>query len=162
MRVTFDDGTELRIGAPVLTKISLYIERNGDGREAGGVLIGTQSIDGMSYEVTDVTLPGVCDKRRRFLFVRGKSSANRLIRQVWRQSAGKKNYLGEWHTHDEQQPRPSGLDRQTVRHLAKDSSAPFGRVFLVIFGNSDRVFAGMTDLQEGAELTEGEYVSCRE
>lgn len=161
MHAAFDDGTELRIGAHVLTKISLYIERSDNGCEAGGVIVGTQSIDGMSYEVTDVTLPGKCDKRRRFLFVRGKSSANRLIGRLWRQSAGKKNYLGEWHTHDEQQPRPSNLDRQALKHLAEDGSAPFGRVFLIIFGNSDIAFVGMTDLRKGTELTEGKYVSCR-
>jgi len=36
----------------------------------------------------------------------------------WRATRGTVRYLGEWHTHPEDHPTPSGLDRSEWRRLA--------------------------------------------
>ena len=38
----------------------------------------------------------------------------------WRASHGTVRYLGEWHTHPEDQPTPSSLDRSEWHRLAKE------------------------------------------
>lgn len=143
MRMVFNNGVELRMGAGIIAKLIRYIEKNGMELESGGILIGTRSIDGFTYEITDVTFPTKNDKQCRFSFKRSKTIANVAINKAWQRSNGKENYLGEWHTHNEPDPKPSKTDKRTVKHLAKHGPHPFEHTFLIILGNSNVHFVGM-------------------
>lgn len=147
MNVIFEGGVELRISAKIISKLRRYAKMNGMDKESGGVLIGTRSTDGKTYEVTDITFPSPSDKRHHSAFVRSKVAANNKIRASWARARGKENYLGEWHTHNEPYPHPSRMDERAARYLAKCGPHPFEHIFLLIFGSSDNTFIGMIDTQ---------------
>ena len=53
----------------------------------------------------------IWDKRFKFLFERLPLGHEAVALYRWKISQGTVRYLGEWHTHPEDYPRPSGLDR---------------------------------------------------
>nr|WP_240635385.1 Mov34/MPN/PAD-1 family protein [Lysobacter enzymogenes] len=85
--------------------------------EAGGLLLG--SVHGCHMLITDATVPTRFDKRFRFFFERMESVHRLVASTMWRQSKGLIRYLGEWHTHPQDQPSPSGTDILEWRDLAK-------------------------------------------
>ena len=78
--------------------------------EAGGVLLGRHLLDSRDIVVDEVTTPQPTDSRSRFSFFRSKRHEV-LARDRWHQEAGTSAYLGLWHTHPEEDPVPSGVDR---------------------------------------------------
>lgn len=78
--------------------------------EAGGILLG-RFIAGTANVVIDVAAgPSQQDKRTRFSFFRAKRPAQQRVTEAWHGSDGTSNYLGEWHTHPEDEPSPSSTD----------------------------------------------------
>ncbi|MGD9730340.1 MAG: Mov34/MPN/PAD-1 family protein [Gammaproteobacteria bacterium] len=61
--------------------------------------------------IEQATVPTVWDKRFRYLFERMPFVHEAIAFARWRASQGTVRYLGEWHTHPEEHPHPSGLDR---------------------------------------------------
>jgi integrative and conjugative element protein (TIGR02256 family) len=53
------------------------------------------------------------DARTRFGFVRRDPGHQRAAATAWRASGRTVNFVGEWHTHPEDRPRPSNIDRNT-------------------------------------------------
>lgn len=76
--------------------------------EAGGVLIGERR--GENFVVKEVTIPSSKDCSSRFHFVRKFFHHQLTIVNANRQFGGTSNYLGEWHTHPQDQPYPSSID----------------------------------------------------
>lgn len=76
--------------------------------EAGGVLIGERR--GGSFVVKEVTTPSSKDRSSRFHFVRKFFHHQLNVVNANRRSGGTSNYLGEWHTHPQDQPYPSNID----------------------------------------------------
>lgn len=152
MRIVFKNGIELRVGAAIISELKRYINENGTDRESGGILIGTQSTTRSAYEITHVTFPSIRDGLQHLSFTRRKAEANDAIRDAWLHSDGKENYLGEWHTHDEPSPRPSKTDRYAIKRLARYASHSFDHLFLIILGNSNKVFIETVILPEKVTL----------
>lgn len=95
-------------------------ERNvqmGDLPESGGVLLGTVHERGLL--VTVATTPTRLDRQFRYLFERLPFGHRAVARRHWSQSAGTTRYIGEWHTHPQDIPVPSGIDLNEWRKLAK-------------------------------------------
>jgi integrative and conjugative element protein (TIGR02256 family) len=78
--------------------------------EAGGVIIG-RHIAGSDDVVADlVTSPMRGDRRSRTHFFRSARGHQAQLDSAWLRSEGTQVYLGEWHTHPEGHPTPSGID----------------------------------------------------
>lgn len=95
-------------------------ERNvqvGELPESGGVLLGTVHERGLL--VTVATTPTRLDRQLRYLFERLPFGHRAVAERQWRQSAGITRYIGEWHTHPQDIPVPSGIDLDEWRKLAK-------------------------------------------
>ena len=122
---SFSNGVTFRIGPMVACDMAAKAKGLGIERESGGVLIGTQSTDGLAYEVTDVTCPTTFDIRRPLEFVCFRLGANRVIGGAWKALSGIRNYLDEWHTYNEQSPRPSEIGRKLISDVAKGRTPPF-------------------------------------
>ena len=84
--------------------------------EAGGVLAGYRR--GPHLEIVAVSTPGRQDGRSRTRFDRRDPKHKKFIRDLWKSSKGKVDYLGEWHTHPERIPYPSGLDFSQAREIS--------------------------------------------
>lgn len=85
--------------------------------EAGGILLGY--VRGSHLEVLHATEPSPRDRRHRVLFEREQYWHEAEARRMWRESRGLVRYLGEWHTHPEEVPSPSRLDRAEWEKLAQ-------------------------------------------
>ncbi len=85
--------------------------------EAGGLLLGT--VHGSNIMVVEATVPTVWDKRFQYLFERLPFGHSSIAQARWEGSGGTVRYVGEWHTHPQDRPRPSGLDRDEWNKLSR-------------------------------------------
>jgi integrative and conjugative element protein (TIGR02256 family) len=84
--------------------------------EAGGILLGTVHANGML--ITHATVPSRFDQRLPTFFSRSARGHRAVAQRLWRASGGTTRYLGDWHTHPEDVPSPSGIDLREWRKLA--------------------------------------------
>lgn len=69
--------------------------------------------------ITEATTPTHKDIRRRNYFERQPWGHAWIAHQRWLASRKTTRYLGEWHTHAEDIPSPSGTDRQEWLRLSQ-------------------------------------------
>jgi len=101
--------------------------------ESGGILLGYY-IEDSSFTLTDVTIPTDLDKSSRFNFIRAKKSAQKAINKYFKESGGKKIYLGEWHSHPENLPTPSNLDCKSIKEQISLNKLNSEIIFMIIIG----------------------------
>jgi integrative and conjugative element protein (TIGR02256 family) len=106
----------------------------GDLPESGGVLLGTVHERGLL--VTIATTPTRFDRQLRFLFERLPFGHRAVAKRQWHLSAGTTRYIGEWHTHPQDIPLPSGIDLIEWQKLAK-KRADKRPLLAVIVGRHD-------------------------
>ena len=102
---------------PVLCVFERHIQHKLSDCEAGGILLGT--VHGSNILLTDATVPTARDRQFRYLFERLPFGHRVIAQRRWRASAGTVRYLGEWHTHPQNHPLPSGLDQSEWGELAR-------------------------------------------
>ena len=101
----------------VLDTFLEYVQEKPSDREAGGLLLGT--VHGSNMIITEATIPTKWDTRLRYFFERLPLGHFDIAQTRWKGSNGTIRYLGEWHTHPENDPSPSGLDRSVWNILAQ-------------------------------------------
>lgn len=118
----------LLIEPHVLQRLAAFRQLGQSSPEAGGILLGYRR--GQHTHVSDVTVPTNRDVRRRFAFFRHATDHQRVATRRWKESGETMDYVGEWHTHPEDEPSPSGVDLQHWREIAIAASRPM--VFLIV------------------------------
>lgn len=106
---TDDKRVLLHFSKHTLETLCQHVQANAADCEAGGLLLG--SVHGTHMLIEQVTTPTVWDKRFRYLFERMPFGHASTALSRWIASQGTVRYLGEWHTHPEDHPLPSNLDR---------------------------------------------------
>lgn len=101
-------GGFILVEAKVFSLIDGYRQDQFFKKEAGGVLLGYRR--GVHIHVSDATGPQKKDLRTRFSFNRKDPHHQWYADELWNKSGGVVGYLGEWHTHPEQLPKPSSVD----------------------------------------------------
>lgn len=134
MRFQRSCGGELRISPVAVLAMQAHMQRHGWSPEAGGVLLGRLLLQGDHVVIEEVTVPGPHDRRSRFLFFRAERPAQAAVNEAWARSGGELNYLGEWHTHPEDDPSPSWHDRTDWRRLVTVQQYEQSSLFFVIVG----------------------------
>ena len=117
LEISFADGSKLMVSESVIDKVRKYKENVGFRNESGGIILGGQSESGLDFIIKDLTLPSPTDDWGPYHYMRDKHAANELIEAAWKESGGTVNYLGEWHTHNERNPHPSGVDKNLMRQF---------------------------------------------
>ena len=136
------DGRRIKLTASVVAQLLRYAQHQLTDKEAGGVLIGRYLCDSDDIVVDQVTEPMPGDKRGRYFFHRAQKAHQHAIEQAWQASQGTRTYLGEWHTHPEAHPTPSGVDTGDWRRKLQQDQY-FERLFFVIVGTQEvRVWCG--------------------
>ncbi len=134
-RLTFarPGGAYFQIGPGALAEMRRFIQDGVGKPEAGGVLLGRHLLGIGDIIVDRVTPPLPGDRRGRFRFHRARRRHQEAIDRAWGESDGTCTYLGEWHTHPQDHPEPSCIDRlDWWRKLRVDRfSEP---IFFVIVG----------------------------
>ncbi|WP_284503250.1 Mov34/MPN/PAD-1 family protein [Caballeronia sp. GAWG1-1] len=103
---------------PVLATFAAHRQLHMSDCEAGGVLLGRRR--GRHFEITHVTRPFPTDTQRRTAFLRECIGHQEEASALWMSSGREIGYLGEWHTHPEQDPFPSGIDTEQWRKSSLD------------------------------------------
>lgn len=94
---------------------------------------------GDHIEISDCTTPLRGDVRKPYLFDRKDRGHQLAAITAWTKSLGKRTFVGEWHTHPEDFPVPSGTDRATWRDITMKNTV--ASVF-IIFGR-EALWAGI-------------------
>lgn len=113
---TGDKGRLLHFSAGTLQTFNQHIQGSDTDCEAGGLLLGT--VHGGHLLIEQATVPMAWDKRFRYLFERMPFGHEAIALSRWTSSQGTVRYLGEWHTHPEDHPHPSVLDRSEWKKLS--------------------------------------------
>jgi integrative and conjugative element protein (TIGR02256 family) len=103
--------------------------------EAGGVLLGRHLLESPDVVVDEVTVPQQSDRRSRFSFFRSRMHEE-LARRRWMEQKNTLAHLGLWHTHPEEDPVPSSVDRNDWRHAVASDTFEGDRLFFPIVGTS--------------------------
>lgn len=101
-------------------------------REAGGHLFG--AVDGDFIEIVAASGPQRGDLRRRFSFAFRRKSAQELIDEQFAQN---RHYIGDWHTHPQDRPTPSGIDLSTMQSRFRESHHGLRGMIFCIVGRLD-------------------------
>lgn len=136
----------LYISPTVLDQLERYRQRDPRAPEAGGILLGRIFPISGSVEVDAVTVPNPQDQSSRYRFMRAERPTQRMIERAWVHSQGIQNYLGEWHTHPEDDPHPSNIDFSNWSRLARTAQFEQDALFFLIVG---RVTIGAWEVKRG-------------
>lgn len=126
-------GLSIKISFEVLEKMFHYIQNDNIKPEAGGILIG-HDLEDNNFSITDISIPSVYDKSSRFNFTRSKKNAQLILNKFFKESNGKKIYLGEWHTHPEDYPTPSPIDNKSILERIQRDVLNSEIIFMIIVG----------------------------
>ena len=121
------EGSLLLIEDSVLLQVGSFRQSELQATEAGGILLGYRR--GPHLHVMIATAPGPGDKRSRYHFSRDDRSHALIARTEWERSGETMDYIGEWHTHPESNPKPSSLDFCEWLMICKRRTDPM--VFLI-------------------------------
>lgn len=133
-RVT--SNQRLIITSQVVEQWLTHAQRRCWQREAGGVLLGRHLLDTEDVVVDEITSPQTTDRRARLSFFRSKKHEH-IARERWLAEAYSLAYLGLWHTHPEDSPKPSSIDRQDWQHAVANDTFDGPRLFFPIVGRSE-------------------------
>jgi proteasome lid subunit RPN8/RPN11 len=104
--------------------------------EVGTPLVGHYSKDGaIAYITTLAPLPPDSSGTRSS-FIRGVVGLREYFGQLGRRFRGNRYRIGEWHSHPNASPHPSGTDDQNQSDLARDEREALSEAILVILGGS--------------------------
>ncbi|AOO82278.1 Mov34/MPN/PAD-1 family protein [Bosea vaviloviae] len=106
-------------------------------REAGGQLFGISKPG--HWVILDATGPRTEDRRSRFAFWPSRAAEQREIEAYHERGL---EYLGDWHTHPENEPTPSSKDIDTIRDIVRESQHHLPGFLLCIIGRAE-LSAGM-------------------
>lgn len=122
------------IAPEVKDQLTLFRQNKISDPEAGGMLLG-RLIDGSPDAIIDeITRPQKRDRWGRLFFWRDKKHAQTLVNRAWATSAHSRIYLGEWHTHPEDNPTPSQQDITNWHSVSTKAVYEQDFLFFIIVG----------------------------
>jgi len=101
-------------------------------KEIGGVLLGY--VYDWGIEVETLTMPSKSDISEPMGFTRKAFETQEKINLAWKESNGTKIYLGEWHTHPEDIPTPSQVDKDMMLSAVNETEMETESLLLLIVG----------------------------
>jgi len=110
-------------------------------KEAGGQLF-YREVAGKAC-VEYATEPGQGDRRSRFAFWPARQKEQKEINQLFAKGL---HYVGDWHTHPEDSPSPSGDDTSKMMGIFKKSEHVLAGMLMVIVGRKatpDSIWCGL-------------------
>jgi integrative and conjugative element protein (TIGR02256 family) len=125
-------GQVLVISEAVLRRFRRHRQRRWYQREAGGQLFARLS--GLRIMVEEATGPRRTDRRTRTSYIPDRVAEQREIDSHHPSGL---HYIGDWHTHPEKSPSPSGLDIASISESVRKSTHGLNGFVLVIVGQAD-------------------------
>ena len=117
-----------------------YAQHEGD--ELCGVLTGSQ-IDERTFRVSKVSPPCVA-RNSRCGCERDAVKANTFIKKDYEASEHTRVYIGEWHTHPESLPTPSGNDYNSIINNYTSADLAVSFIVMIIVG-TESIYTSVYD-----------------
>ena len=136
MTFTRQPAGRIRISDGALQMMLGYCQHGRKDPEAGGILLGRLISEAVDVVIDTVTVPGPTDRRSRFSFFRDRKRTQQEVTQAWSESAATRVYLGEWHSHPEDCPEPSGQDLKNWRLISERSKYEQNFLLFLIVGRT--------------------------
>lgn len=126
------DQYSIYISEHVLSLLADYKQLKCNSHESGGILLG--QVKDKEIYILKISIPSKLDKSSRTSFKRDRQKAQIIIDHEFQNSGQKTIYLGEWHTHPENYPKPSIVDVNMIlsQQVENKLNEPF--VLLLIQG----------------------------
>lgn len=144
----FHRDITIHLGATCLATLDANRQRTRFHREIGGQLF-AQFVDGSLVVERATCVKGV---RSRFLFLPHRGEEQREIDALFRQGL---HYVGDWHTHPEGTPTPSGSDRTKMLEIFQQSKHQLPYMLMAIAGLEafpDGLFLGAVEADQIVQL----------
>lgn len=122
-------GQRVLVDAHAMAHMGRHRQLTAWATEAGGQLFGTINESLVSIKIA--TGPYRGDERSRYRYRSNPKAAQQAIDDQAKQGL---LYLGEWHTHAEDRPGPSGMDDEAMGLLIKRSHLNSNALFMMIIG----------------------------
>lgn len=106
-----EQGHKFEISLGIVEQMAQFVQHLSGKYEGGGVMLGRFIVGSEDVVVDKITKPMIEDKQSQFRFFRSRNLHQAIITEEWEASGGTCNYLGEWHTHPESNPKPSFVDK---------------------------------------------------
>lgn len=124
------DDYHFEIKQEVVDGLKSYAQH--EGNELCGVLMGSQ-VDDNCYRISKISPP--CVKyHTRCGCERDAIMANHFIGEDYEQSEQTRFYIGEWHTHPENNPIPSTVDYSSIEENYQTASLVVPFLFMIVVG----------------------------
>lgn len=137
------NGGILQVSDYAYKRMLAYIQDKPDLLEAGGIMLGRFIINSKNIIIDEVSVPMLGDKRTRTSFFRSEKPHQKFAEGRWEKTGGRVNYLGEWHTHPENYPTPSEVDKTNWIRILKKGDFTSRYLHFVIFGIKEvRIWEG--------------------
>lgn len=101
--------------------------------ERGGILMGELYLNKNLIIITDI-IEAPSKILKQYNYEMNVDYIQQKIDTVWTKSHGSKTYLGDWHTHPEENPKPSFQDYITFSKNYFQSSFDHNFLIYIIFG----------------------------
>ncbi len=135
-----DTGVIVVLSPSVLKILTSYIQDE-DKLEAGGILLGYRRGD--HFEIINATEPTQFDTRSRYHFERAPEIHTLTATELWNESKGHVSYIGEWHTHPEENPTPSMTDLKEWGKLT--NGLPNKNALVVLIVGTREIWIGLSN-----------------
>lgn len=127
-----ESGQYLILEKSVLDHFFEWRQLNPRMSEAGGQLFG--AVEDQCIKLKLATGPRSSDRRGRFFFVADRLAERREIDALHKSGL---HYFGDWHTHPQAVPTPSGTDLASMADLFARSKHELNAFLMVIVGTSE-------------------------
>jgi len=117
----------------VLGHLQAHKQRRRLSCEAGGQLFARLDVPGM-VQIVEATGPRPTDRRSLFGFEPDRHAERREIQARYTQGL---HFVGDWHTHPQRIPVPSGRDERSMQEMVRQSAHDLPGFFMVIVGRAD-------------------------
>lgn len=101
-------------------------------KEVGSPLFGSYSDDGHKAHISGIGPLSPDSHGTRISFNRGVRGLREFFTNLFKSSQGRVHYVGEWHSHPNGAPIPSGTDHDNMMAIARDPKAECPECVLII------------------------------
>jgi integrative and conjugative element protein (TIGR02256 family) len=116
---------------PSVIQTFRHYQQTGGTSEAGGLLFAKMLLP--NIVVDEATHPHKQDKRLRFSFVPFRNAQRKTIKDRFKRNL---HFVGEWHSHPQESPKPSDLDLNSMHDSFVKSKHELNAFVMIIVGSN--------------------------
>lgn len=124
-------GQRIFITSVALATFSKFRQSTHNQVESGGLLFAALRLP--DIYIVNATPPNSTDRRHRVSYVADRKPQKQIIHSYFTQGL---HLIGEWHTHPEPNPTPSGIDYKSMSEAFRYSRHELDSFIMIIVGNN--------------------------